>query len=185
VHDRRVGQLAVRARRVVVGHDDVDPGGACRGHLLHGRDRAVHGDEQLRPAGGEPLDGRTREPVPVVDPAGQVPVDVGPERAQRPHEDRGRAHPVDVVVAVDGDARAPLDVAEDVRRPLAQAAERVERVARPGVEERPRLLCVGEPATHKDLRGHVRHVQRVAQPLGGGVVVGGDLEADGRRHSRG
>ena len=183
--DRRVGQRPVRARRVVVGDDDVQPRSARGRHLVDGRDRAVDGDEQLRPARGEPLDGRAREPVAVVDPARQVPVDVRAERPQRPHEHRGRAHAVDVVVAVDGDPRAALDAREDPRRAVAQPAERVERMARPGGEERVRGVRVGEPAPDQHLRHHVRHAERRHQPLGGGVVVRGDLEADvGRRHAR-
>ena len=177
VHDRRVRQPAVGARRVMVGDHDVHARRAGRGDLLHRRDRAVHRDEQPRPARGEPLDGGEREPVAVVDPARQVPVDVGAQRPQRADEHRRRAHAVHVVVAVHGDPRPALHVREDLRGALAQAAERVRRMAHVGVEERPRERGVREPAPHQHLRDDVRDAQRGAQPLGGGVVVRGDIEA--------
>jgi len=126
---------------------------------------------------GEPLDRGGGQAVAVVDPARQVPVDVGPERAQRAHEDRGRGDAVDVVVAVHGDPRAAPDVAEDQRGGLAQPAERLERMLRLGLQEPARGLRVAQPAPHQHLREHGRDAQRVAQPLGGGVVVRSDLEA--------
>jgi hypothetical protein len=183
VHDRRVRQPAVGARRMVVGHHDVESGRARRGDLLHRRDRAVHGDEQLRPARGKPLDGRHREAIAVVDPARQVPVDVGAQRPQRADEHGGRAHPVDVVVPVHGDTRATLHVREDRRRALAQPAERVERMADVRLQERARGRRIAHPAPHQDLGDHVRDAQHPLEPLGGGVVVGRGREADGgRRH---
>ena len=82
------------------------PGRPRRRDLGDRGDRAVDGHQQAGPARGEPLDRRGGEPVAVVDAARQVPVDVGAERPQRAHEDRGRADAVDVVVAVHGDPRA-------------------------------------------------------------------------------
>ena len=79
VDDRRVGQRAVGARAWWSVTTHVDAGRARGGDLLDGGDRAVDGDQQLRPARGEPLDRRQRQAVAVVDAAGQVPVDVGPE----------------------------------------------------------------------------------------------------------
>ena len=177
VHDRGVGQRAVGARRVVVGDHHLHPGRARGGDLGDRRDRAVDGDQQVGAARGEPLDGGGGEPVAVVDAARQVPVDVGAQRAQRAHEDRGRGDAVDVVVAVDGDARAPADVAEDDPGRLAQPAERLERMRLLGVEEAPRGGRIAQPAPHEHLREHVRDAQLAAQPLRGGEVVRGDLEA--------
>ena len=123
VHDRRVGQDAVGARAVVVGDDDVDAGGARRGDLVDGGDRAVGGDQQLRPARGEALHGRGRQAVAVLGAAGQKPVDVGAERAQDADEDRRRADAVDVVVAVDRDAPARAHVVEHARADGVDAGE--------------------------------------------------------------
>ena len=69
VHERRVRQRAVGARAVMVGDDDVEPERPRRRDLLDRGHRAVDGDQQSRPARGQPLDGRAREPVAVVDPA--------------------------------------------------------------------------------------------------------------------
>ena len=185
VHDRRVRQPAVGPRRMVVGDHDVEPGGARGGDLVDGRDRAVDGDQQAGAASGEPLDRREREPVAVVDPARQVPVDVGAERAQRTHQHGRRADAVDVVVAVHGDPRAARDVGEDPRRALAQAAEGVERMTHVGGEERARRLGLAEPAPDQHLRRDMGDAQRLAEPLGGGVVVGRDLQAYVRRRHSG
>jgi hypothetical protein len=162
---------------MVVGDHDVEPRGARRRDLLDRRDRAVHGHQQVGAALGEPRDRRGREAVPVVDPARQVPVDRRPDGPQRAHEDGRGGDAVDVVVAVDGDARAPAGVAEDERRGLAQAAERVERVRVGGGEERLGGRDLGQPAPHQHLREHVRDAQRGGQALGGGVVVRRDGEA--------
>ena len=153
------------------------PGRLRRRDLGHGGDRAVDGHQQVGPARGEPLDRRGGEAVAVVDAAGQVPVDVGAERPQGADEDRGRADAVDVVVAVDGDPRAARDVAEDHPRAVAQAAEGVERVRVLGGEEALRRGGIAQPAAHQHLREHVRDPQLAAEALGGGEVVGGDLEA--------
>jgi hypothetical protein len=177
VHDRHLGERAVGARRVVVGDHDLHPRGARGGDLLDRGDRAVDRDQQLRPARGEALDRGGGQAVAVVDPARQIPVDVGAERAQRAHEDRGRRDAVDVVVAVHGDPRAPPDVAEDDRGGLAEPAERLERMRRLRLQEASRGLRIPHSAPYQHLREHGRDAQLAAQPLGRGVVVRGDFEA--------
>jgi hypothetical protein len=177
VHDRGLGQRAVGARGVVVGDHDLHPGSARGGDLLDRGDRAVDRDQQLRPARGEALDRGSGQAVAVVDPARQVPVDVGPEGAQRAHEDRGRGDAVDVVVAVHGDPRAAPDVSEDHRGGVVEPAERLERMSRLGLQEAPRVGRIAQPAPYQHLREHGRDAQLAAQPLGGGVVVRSDLEA--------
>ena len=82
VDDGRVGQRAVGARLVVVGDDDGHPARARERDLVDGRDRAVRRDEQARAARGEALHRRGAQPVAVLAAARQVPVVVGPERAQ-------------------------------------------------------------------------------------------------------
>ena len=81
------------------------------------------------------------EAVAVVDAARQVPVDVGAERAQRAHEHGRRAHAVDVVVAVDGDPRAALDVRRgSAPRPRAGPPNASSGCALLGGEERARAV---------------------------------------------
>ena len=103
---------------------------------------------RLRAARGQPLDRRAREPVAVVDPARQVPVDVRAERAQRAHEDRGRADAVDVVVAVDGDPRAALDVLEDRATPPPPAPARRRAGARSAAARNARAAS-GSPSPRR------------------------------------
>ena len=67
-------------------------------------------------ARGEPLHRSLGEAVAIVQPAGDEPVDVGAERAQRADHDRGRADAVDVVVAVHGDPAAGARYARGSRR---------------------------------------------------------------------
>ena len=170
---------------MVVGHDHVDTGSARGRDLLDRGDRAVDGHQQAGAARGEALDGGRREPVAIVDPARQVPVDIGTERSQRADQHGGRTDAVDVVVAVHGDARAAFDMGENPRGALAQAAERVERMPHVRVDERPRGRGIAEPAADEHLCRDVRHAECLAQALRGGEVVRRDLQASlGRRHSR-
>ena len=174
VHDRRVRQPAVGARRVVVGDDDVEPGGARRGDLVDRGDRAVDGHEQVGAARGEPLDRRRGEAVAVVDPARQVPVDVGAERAQRADEHGGRADAVDVVVAVDGDAGAALDVprirAAPSRRPPNSSSG-----WRTSASRSSRARCgSAKPRRTRIWAVTCETCSAKREPLGGGVVVRGD-----------
>ena len=177
VHERRVRQHAVGARRVMVGDHDVHPQRAGERDLLDRGDRAVDRDQQVGPARGQLLDRRAREPVAVVDPARQVPVHVRAQRAQRAHEDRGRAHAVDVVVPVDGDPRAALDVLEHAPCRRRQAGPGTERVALAGGQEGPCRLRLPQAAAHEHLRDDVRAAQLGGQPRGGGEGVRGDLQA--------
>ena len=176
VDERRGRQRAVGARAVVVGDHDVHPGRARGGDLLDRGDRAVDGDQQVGAARGKALDRGEGEPVAVVDPARQVPVDVRAERAQRAHEDRGRADAVHVVVAVHGDARAAAGVAEDPLRRLGQPRPGRERMQVGGGEERARRLRLPEPAPNQHLGEHVRAPERGRERRGGGELIRGDRQ---------
>jgi hypothetical protein len=78
---------------------------------------------------------------------------------------------------VHGDPRPPGDVPEDDPGAGAQAAERVERMGLLGGEEALGRRRLAQPAPHEHLRQHVRDPQLAAEALGGGEVVGGDVEA--------
>ena len=75
-----------------------------------------------------------------------------------PGQHGGRAHAVDVVVAVDGDPRAAADVAQDPAAP-SQAAELVERVRVVGGEERAARLRFAEAAPDQHLGEDVARPQ--------------------------
>ncbi|HEU4658013.1 MAG TPA: hypothetical protein VFR97_10825 [Capillimicrobium sp.] len=182
VHDRRVRQRAVGARRVVVGDQDVDARGARLGDLLDGRDRAVGGDEQLRARGGQARDRVRTQPVAVLEPAREIPVHLGAEGAQRAHEDRRRADPVDVVVAVDGDPRAGGDVPAHERERVVETGEPGRRMRLVGGQPRARRVGVGEPAPDEHLRGDVAEAELRLEARDGLRRAGCDLDATGGGH---
>ena len=177
VHDRRVGQHAVGARAVVVGDDDVHPRGARRRDLVDGGDRAVGGDEQLRTAFGEPPHGGGREAVAVLRAAGQKPVRVGTQRAQDADEDRRRADAVDVVVAVDRDPVAGLDVHQDEVAGVFDVREPRRLVALAGRQPGARRVGVGHAAADEHLRHRMADAELTLEGERGGKVAGRDLQA--------
>jgi hypothetical protein len=161
--DRRIGQRAVGPRAVVIGHHDVHPRLARLGDLGHGGDSAVGGDEQARAARGQPLHRRRAQAVAVLGATGQVPVDLGAERPQRPHEDRRRAHPVDVVVAVHRDLRALSDVAQHERDRRVDAGEARRIVALGRGQPCARGLLLPQPTPHQDLRDREADAERALE----------------------
>ena len=183
VDERCVGQQAVGARAVVVGDDDVHPRRARRGDLVDRGDPAVHGDEQPRAAGGEALDRRGGQAVAVLRAAREEPADVGAQLPQRAHEDRGRRHPVDVVVAVDRDPPAVRDVAPDERRRLREARERREVVAILRRQPCARSVGIGEAAADEHLREDAGHAELALEAQRRGDVAGVDLQAGCGQHS--
>ncbi len=163
--DRCVRQQPVGARLMVVGHDDVDAGGAGCGDLLDCGDRAVDGDQQAGAAFRQPLDRAQRKAVAVLDATRQEPVDVPAEAAQRTHEDRRRADAVDVVVAVDRDACPAAHMREDQRDRVIDPRERARRVCLVGAEERTRSDRLRQSAPHEHLRERAADAERRAQCL--------------------
>ena len=176
VDDGRVGQAAVRTRRVVVGHDDVHARRARRGDLVDRRDGAVGGHQQGRAARRQALHRARVEPVAVLQAARQVPVGVAAQRAQRAHEDRRRADAVGVVVAVDGDRRTGLQVLAHDGHRRVDAGEGVRRMRLVGRQPRPRGGRVGEPAPHQHLRDDVADAELDLQPRHRLGRAGGNVE---------
>ena len=77
------------------------------------------------PSSASRLERVARDAVALLEPARQVPVDVGAELAQEQDGERGRADAVDVVVAVDADARAARRPPRgSARRPRAMSPSR-------------------------------------------------------------
>ena len=139
---------------MVVGHDHVEPERLRAGDLVDRRDPTVHGEHERVPVLGEPLDRLAREPVPLVEAAREVPVDVGAELAQAYDRERRRADPVDVVVAVDADALAGRDRGSDALAGCARVPEERRIVARRlGRQERPSAFGVAVPAPDEDAGG--------------------------------
>ena len=134
----RIGQSGSSlAGLVVVGDDHLDPGVARRRDLGDRADPAVGRDQQRGPALGEPLDRRRasarsrRSSRPGISQSQSAPS----SRSAR-DQDRGRADPVDVVVAVDRDPPPGRDRRRgSARRPSAIAVELERVVVVRGVEE--------------------------------------------------
>ena len=118
-----------------------------------------------------------REPVAVVDPAGQKPADVGAQGAQGAHHDRGGAHAVDVVVAVDGDPpagrRCERGSASRTRSIPANAAG---SWASRGLQEGPGLSGRDQAAADQDLGEGVPDPQLALQRQRVGELVRRELE---------
>ena len=135
----------------MVCHDDVDPLLAGGRHLLDCGDRTVGGDQQARAALGETVNRRLCQSVAVSRAVGDVGVDITAEAAQHAQQDRGRADPVDVVVAVHGDAAAVSHVREDQLGGLLDARERLGRMFLSAAQELPRAARIGESAADENL----------------------------------
>ena len=179
---------------MVVGDDHLEPGRARGGDLVDGRDRAVDGHQERRTPRREPLDGMQAEPVAVLEPAGQIPTDIGAERAQRADHDRRRADTVDVVVAMNRDPAAGGDLALDRLQRALDPGERGRLVADVRVEK---LLCrirLGEAAADEHLREDVADPELTLERQRCLEVVGRDpqdpaarmlgLAREGAKHRR-
>ena len=124
--DPRVQDRAVRqalAGLVVVGDDHFDAELAGKGDLVGAADAAVGGQQQACSRGGEAADGVRGEPVAVGEPVRYEPVALGAGVAQGRDQDRGRADPVDVVVAVDRDLEAGARGGEEALNDLFHRVE--------------------------------------------------------------
>ena len=89
---------------MVVGDDHLEAARLRRGDLLDGRDPAVDGEQEAAALVGQPRDRDVRDAVALLEPARQVPFDVGAELPQRQDGERRGADAVHVVVAVHADA---------------------------------------------------------------------------------
>ena len=125
--DRAVGQLLTGP--VVVGNDDLEPGGAGLGDLLGGGDPAVDGQDEPAALAREPPESLPRDAVALLETARQVPFHLRPEATQDEDGERGRADPIHVVVAVDADAPALLDRRADRAACLLHVAQQERVVA--------------------------------------------------------
>ena len=149
-------------------------------------DGAVGGDQQPGAARGQPLDGGQAEPVAVARAVGQVPVDVGAERAQRAHQHRRRADAVDVVVAVHGDPRRAREVRTDQRdAPAPMPAEGARRDGAPRAPGTRGARGIAQAAAHEHLRERVAHAaarpRRRATPPAGSAGISRRQRCTGAR----
>ena len=190
-----IGQSgSVVAGPVVVGDDHVDAEPPGLLDLGDGGDAAVDREDELHALLGQARDRRRRDAVALLEPARQVPADVGADLPQRQHGERRRADAVDVVVAVDADPLAPLDRRSQALHGRRHVAEEQRIVGDAlGLEERPGRRGIAETAAHEHGRERLRDVERGHQLPHLGERDGLDLPAachavtigpapDGRSH---
>ena len=148
---------------MVVGDDHVDPEPAGLVDLGDGGDAAVDREDELHAVLGEPRDRRRGDAVALLEPAREVPDDVGAELPQRQRRERRGADPVDVVVAVDADPLAPLDRGAEPLDGRGHVTEQ-ERVVRDalGLEEGARRRRDRRAPAHEHGRDGLRDAERAA-----------------------
>jgi len=153
---------------VMVGDDHVQAQSAGVSHLLDGRDTAVDRHHHLGATVGELLERLAAEPVALLDTVGDVDVDVGAQVAQAPHQQRGGADAVGVVVAEDGDAPPRAHgVEQEIRRrgDLAVPAGVVQFV-QGGLKEALGCGRLLQAAVEQQHRRHVGDVQGRGETAG-------------------
>ena len=148
-------------RAVVIGDDHLEPERARVLDLGDGRDAAVDRQDEVEALLGEPRQRLAVQAVPLLEPRGKMPRDVGVQLAQQQDGERRRADAVGVVVAVHADARTCLDRGDDRLDRLTHVTEGKGIVARQRpLEEPARLGLVAEPAADEHRRGHVVDLER-------------------------
>ncbi len=150
---------------MVVRDDDLEPTPPRLCYLLDSRDSAI--DRQNKPdtVVGETSQRLARDAVSLLEPARQVPADVGAELAHEQDGKGGRTDPVDVVVAVNADARAVRHRGADALDGLLHISEKRRIVTwKRRVEEVLRLLLFGVSAPHENGRGDLVHAEITCEP---------------------
>ena len=133
--DGAIGELA--GGPVVVRDDDVETEPAGLGDLGDRGDAAVDREHELDAVLGKPGDRLRGKAVALLEPRRQMPDGLGAELAEQEDGEGGRADPVGVVVAVNGDPPAGGDGRADRLDRLAHVPERERVVARErSLEER-------------------------------------------------
>ena len=123
------------------------------------------------PVVGEAPEGVGRDPVALLEPAREVPADVGAQLAHEQRRERGRADSVDVVVAVDADSFAFLDGLVNPLDRDGHVAEEQRIVSwKLGVEEPPRGLGILVAAAHEHRRGDLRYFELARERTRSAVV---------------
>ncbi len=153
--DRAVRQHPVRARRVVIGDDDIEAAGASDRDLIDRGYPTVNRDQQAGSISDQALHGGGRKSVPVLGTTRKVRADVSTERPQRSHHHRRRTDSVDVVITVNDDPVPVADVPEDQLDHSVDPGKQARVVALAGIEQLAHRGCICVPATDEYLREHV------------------------------
>ena len=119
--DRTLGQLL--GRSMVVGDDHLETAFTRVCDLVDGSDAAVDRQENLDTVFDERVNGFAPEPVALFEAAWQEPAHVGAPVSEHGVRERGGADAVDVVIAVNADARALFDRGAQNRQRSVDIAE--------------------------------------------------------------
>ena len=169
VDDRAIGKR--RSRLMVVGDDRRDAHRLDSLDLRNRPDPAVGRDQQAGFPLAQVLDTRPAQPVAIRESVGNDPIALRSGAAHRADEDRRRAHPVDVVVAVDRDPPAGTDRGLDRIDRDADPLEALRIVRLVGIEERPRLLNGPVAAADQRDRDRVSEAELVGEGARLPIVV--------------
>ena len=146
---KRVGEV------VVVGDDQFQaqfPRPCC---LLHTGDAAVHRDHDLGTPGRERFERLGVEAIALLEPVRHIPARLCVNRLEATHQDRGGAHAVGVVVAVDHDRPAgPCGGQQSVGRGRdARQEVGIAEVGHRAAEKRSYRRGIGQSACRQQSRG--------------------------------
>ena len=152
--DDREGRRQRGVRLVMVRHHQVETQLACPSGGRQTPDAAVHRHHHGYLPRRETFDRGRFEPVSVLDPVRNEMHDVRSEQLEQAPDDDGRRHPVDVVVAMHGNALPAVDGAQqsvDRQRKIHQLEGVVEMVER-RMEKPLRLIGDRNPPDHQETR---------------------------------
>ena len=156
---------------MVVRDDDVEPALPGLGDLLHGRDPAVDGEDEADAVVREARQRLPRDAVAFLEPARQVPHDVGAELPEKEDGQRRRADAVDVVVAVYADPNPLRDGGADPADGKLHVSEQGRVVAGIlGLEEPTRRVRLVVAAPQEDRRDDLADAERERQRTGSAHV---------------
>ena len=177
--DHRAGfRDAFGGRLVVVGDDDVDAEPRGLAHRLDGRRPAVHRDDEIRVVVlHAPVERIHAEPVSVLEPVRQERRRDRAEPAEHLDHERGGGDAVHVVVAVDEDGAALLDVRPDHLDGLLHSGqhEGIRHVGEAGLEEGIDVGVGGEPPGDERAGHGAREPVRLGDVGGDGGIGGSEL----------
>ncbi len=170
--DDDVGLGPLRSRRVVVGHEELEPELASESRLVQGRDAAIDGHDQrcltLQRQRAERLG---IDAVTLIDAVRDVILDVvGPCQLQAGPENAGSANAIDVVITVDDDLSTLANGPDNAIGRLGGAGKcfGVVKTVTPRLQKGPSTGGVGDAPVQQELgneRGQSRGTAQAVDPV--------------------
>jgi hypothetical protein len=171
--DGAVGQLIPGP--MVVGDDHIESGSLRFRDFLNSRNPAVHGEHETEALSGEPRERLARHAVAFLEPARQMPRDVGTQLAKHEDSERSGADPVDVVVAVDADSRSRCGGRMDALAGRCHVTEHEGVVpGRLAREKSRRGRGIVVPPADQHTRDRLAHIELAREPRSSSRIAGLD-----------